>query len=281
MARPDVSVAKWVGSPASFTQGRRARQPSVIVIHATDNSEGPTAAEDGAAYDRRRTDGVSTHFFVDSDSIVQEVELSDEAHAARTHGNDIGVQIEICGLSSQSASQWSDAVSEATLRNVARLCAQLRKVASFPLVRLSPAQLRSAWNDGAPRGFCGHVDVTNAFPEDNGTHTDPGAAFPWSRLFDYIRELEDDMPTVDEIWGEDIDATTGTYTARGALLDTTKRVNALYKDDVPTLQGKVDAVAAETTALGGALTALSAALAEVASEVAEIKAAVVTPPPPA
>jgi N-acetyl-anhydromuramyl-L-alanine amidase AmpD len=183
MARPDVPIAKWVGLPKSYTSGRKSGQPSVIVIHTTEGSEGDDSAENGAAYDRRRTDGTSTHYFVDSNSIVQEVEHKDESHAARSKGNDIGIHVEICGRAGQTDAQWNDEDSAATLENVARLIVAIRKIGSFPLTRLSPADLRAG-----KRGICGHVDITNAFKES--THTDPGVKFPWSWLFKRVTELE-------------------------------------------------------------------------------------------
>jgi N-acetyl-anhydromuramyl-L-alanine amidase AmpD len=195
MATPDVPIAKWVGHPRSYTSGRKSGQPSVIVIHTTDGHEGPNDAENGAAYDKRRTDGTSTHYFVDSNSIVQEVEHKDESHAARSHGNDIGIQIEVCGLASQSSAQWADPVSKATLENLARLVVAIRKTGNFgPVARLTPSQVRQAWNGGKVRGICGHIDITKAFPEDNGTHTDPGSNFPWSAFLNRIKALEAPIP---------------------------------------------------------------------------------------
>jgi N-acetyl-anhydromuramyl-L-alanine amidase AmpD len=194
MATPDVSIAKWVGHPRSFTKGRKSGQPSVIVIHTTEGSEGGNSAENGAAYDKRRTDGTSTHYFIDANSVVQEVEHKDEAHAARSKGNDIGIQLETCGKAGQTASQWADDDSAATLNNLARLCAEIRKTGNYPLSRLSSSELRAAWNGGKVRGFAGHVDITKAFPEDRGTHTDPGPNFPWTWLFKRIKELEGNVP---------------------------------------------------------------------------------------
>lgn len=190
-ASKEFPIATWLGPPKSWTAGRVGSNPQFIVIHTTEGSEGPTSAEDGAAYDRRRTDGTSTHFFVDSNSIVQTVYTYDEAHAARAHGNDIGIQIEICGKAGQTATQWNDAASAPTLENVARLCVAIRAkygAARFPAVRRTASQVRAGLN-----GFCGHVDITNAFPEDNGTHTDPGTNFPWAQLFRRINELEDQV----------------------------------------------------------------------------------------
>lgn len=199
MATPDIPSAKWVGHPRSYTSGRKSGQPTVIFIHTTEGSEGPNSAEDGAAYDKSRTDGTSTHLFVDQNSIVQEVEFHDEAHAARTHGNDVGIQIEICGKTAQTAAQWADAASVATVDNVIRAGYEIRKLygrSRFPLVNLTPAQLRAGGH-----GFAAHYDATLAWPEDNGTHDDPGPNFPWARMFAGIASLEeeDDMPSADEI----------------------------------------------------------------------------------
>ncbi len=176
-------------SPKSFTRGRvSSSYPDVIVIHVTDGSEGRTSAEDGAAYDARRTDGTSTHFFVDQDSTIQCVLTTDEAHAARTHGNDRGIQIEVCGRASQTAAQWADAASAGAVEQAARLGVAIRKKygkSRFPLINLTPSQLRAGQN-----GFCEHKDFTLAYPEDHGTHTDPGPNFPWAKLFLRITELE-------------------------------------------------------------------------------------------
>jgi hypothetical protein len=50
------------------------------------------------------------------------------------------------------------------------------------------------------KGICGHADITAAFPQDNGTHTDPGPTFPWSQFLGLVQaEMEDDM-TADELF---------------------------------------------------------------------------------
>lgn len=202
MARPDIPSARWVGLPASWTKGRKSGQPSVIFIHTTEGGEGRTSAEDGAAYDKSRDDGTSTHLFVDPDSTTQEVEFRDEAHAARSHGNDVGIQIEVCGRAGQTTAQWHDANSTAILDRLIRACFEIRALygkARFPLVNLTPAQLRAG-----EHGFAEHYDATRAWPEDGGTHSDPGPYFPWNELFAGIRELEtpkgwDEMATKAEV----------------------------------------------------------------------------------
>lgn len=191
---PEYPDLAWV-PPRSWTNADRT-SVQLIVIHATEGSEGPLSAEDGAAYDTRRTDGTSTHFFHDQNSTVQCVRTEDVAHAARRQGNLRGIQHELCGRAGQGAGGWADAASQGTLRQAARQCARDSIKWGIPVRHLTVAQVAS----GA-RGFCGHVDVTYAFPQDNGDHTDPGPDFPWTQFLgmvrDEIEELENPMSAKD------------------------------------------------------------------------------------
>jgi hypothetical protein len=168
--------------PAAFGKGRPA-SPRVIVIHYTAGAERSTSAEDGAAYDQRRTDGTSTHYFVDSDSVVQCVYTWDRANAAFYSGNRIGIQYELCGTM-QTRAQWLDAASSATLTNAARQVARDAKKYNIPVRKLSPAQVAAGVS-----GICGHADITLAFPADGGDHMDPGEAFPWDVLLERIENF--------------------------------------------------------------------------------------------
>jgi N-acetyl-anhydromuramyl-L-alanine amidase AmpD len=181
---PEYPDLRWM-PPASWTNANRT-SVQLIVIHTTEGSEGPSSAEDGAAYDQRRTDGTSTHFFHDSDSTVQCVRTEDIAHAARHEGNLRGIQHELCGSAYQGSVGWADSVSQGTLRQAARQCARDAKKWGIPVRKLTVAQVA----DGV-KGFCGHVEITYAFPQDNGTHTDPGPTFPWADFLDMVQtELE-------------------------------------------------------------------------------------------
>jgi hypothetical protein len=184
----EVPFASWAGPARWYSTGRDGKAPRFIVIHYTAGAEGRDAAENGAAYDRRRSEQVSTHFFVDSNSIVQEVLIKDRAYAAYSKGNRLGIQIEICGTV-QTRAQWLDSVSDATLTNTARLCAELCKRYGFEPRRLSHAEMRDTWNrfPNGPRGIVGHVDCTVAYGE--GDHTDPGPQFPWDVLLTRTREF--------------------------------------------------------------------------------------------
>lgn len=185
---PEYPDLTWV-EPRAWGSGRDGKAVRYIVIHYTAGAERNTSAEDGAAYDARRTDGTSTHYFVDSNSVVQCVRTRDRGNAARHKGNRLGIQYELCGTA-QTRAQWLDAASMATLKNAARQVARDCRKYGIPARRLTTAQTRAAWTQfpNGPKGIVGHVDCTNAYPEDGGDHTDPGKDFPWDVFLGFVRE---------------------------------------------------------------------------------------------
>lgn len=184
---PEYPDLAWM-PPAAWGSGRDGKSVQYVVVHYTAGSEGPGAAENGASYDQRRTDGVSTHYHVDSDSVVQCVQTKDRANACYHKGNRLGIQYELAGTL-QSRAQWLDPISSATIdqaaRQIARDCAKY----GLPVRRLSVDETRAAWYSypNGPKGIVGHVDVTRAYPEDGGDHTDPGPEFPWDVLMERIK----------------------------------------------------------------------------------------------
>lgn len=249
--------AKWLGPPRSFSEGRPAGPPRVIYLHYTAGSESPTAAEDGSAYDRRRTDGTSAHFFTDRDTIAQCIDTMDRSHTALYNANMNGVHIEQCGTL-QTRAQWLDAASRPTIANSAKVCAWVMGVHNIPLVRLVDRQVRGG------RGIAGHGDATRGFPEDGGTHTDPGAAYPWDVLFADIKHILEG----NEITMEDMDRIAlppGNPTNRSdiARIDLWRLA---YLDGVETKQD-VDKLATAVAGLGTKLTTLATDLATVKEKV--------------
>lgn len=178
---PEYPDLKWV-PPRSWDNTNRT-SVQLIVIHDTEGSENANSAEDGAAYDTRRTDGTSAHYYHDQNSTVQCVRTEDQSHTARTQGNRRGIHHELCGVASQGAAGWADPASEGTLRQAAKQVARDARKWNIPIRHLTSAQVR----DGA-RGICGHVNITEAFPADNGTHTDPGKSFPWAHFIDLVKQ---------------------------------------------------------------------------------------------
>lgn len=174
---PDLPFVR----PRAWGSGRAGYAVQYIVVHYTAGSERSTSAEDGAAYDQRRTDGTSTHYFVDQNSIVQCVYTWDRANAAFSYGNRLGIQYELCGTV-QTRAQWLDSASDATLTNAARQMARDCRKYNLPVRRLTVQQMRNG-----EKGICGHVDVTDAY--GLGDHRDPGTEFPWDVLLQRVQQF--------------------------------------------------------------------------------------------
>lgn len=150
--------------------GGQRSSTQVIVIHATDNT---ASAEAESSYAAHRADKTSAHLYVDGDSAVRCLPLGDVAYGCLPHGNAISVQIELSGRSNQ--------ITDATLREAAPLVAELCRMYGIPAQKIGPADVQAG-----RKGIVGHADITLAFPQDHGDHTDPGPAFPWATFLGYV-----------------------------------------------------------------------------------------------
>jgi N-acetyl-anhydromuramyl-L-alanine amidase AmpD len=258
---PEYPDLRWM-PPRSWTKADR-KSVQLIVIHVTDGASRASAAEDGAAYDQRRTDGTSTHYFHDSDSTVQCVRTEDRAHAARTQGNIRGIQHELC--TTADGADWTDAYHQALLRRAAKQAARDARKWKIPVRHLTVAQVA----DGE-KGFCGHVDITKAFPADHGTHIDPGPTFPWSQFLTLVRAELDPTPPEDEVTSADIekivqavlnakigDAANKDRTIGDVLRDTAKLRGYLVGDQGDTKNAAVPAAAPVARVVAAAEAALA------------------------
>lgn len=176
--------------PRSVQKGKRKlADVRLIVIHTMESPETAQTAENVASWLSRGGPGspAGVHFCVDRDSIVQMAELVDVTAGAAGRfpngksANRAAVHIELAGRAGQNPAQWADAASKATLANAAALCREiLLPKLGIPLRHLTVAQLRAG-----QKGFCGHIDITNACNVRNG-HWDPGPDFPWQQFLAQI-----------------------------------------------------------------------------------------------
>lgn len=181
--------AKW------FSQSNR-QGFNLIVIHTAECGEHGKAAENVANYFATTSVKASAHYVVDVDSIVQCVREKDIAwHASDVNGRSLG--IEHAGSAKQSAIDWGDDYSIAMLLRSAKFLAKKCAEQNIPVKKLSPSEVKA----GAA-GFCGHLDVTNAYHGGKG-HWDPGPNFLWSWFLDQVkhflgRHVEEALPTMPE-----------------------------------------------------------------------------------
>jgi N-acetyl-anhydromuramyl-L-alanine amidase AmpD len=160
----------------------RPGQPiDLVVIHTMEAPEKPGTARAVADwFAGPNAPQASAHYCVDATEVIQCVPEDVVAWGA-PGANRRGIHLEHAGYAGQSPAAWEDEYSRRVLALSADLAADIASRYAIPIERLTVDQLRA----GA-RGFCGHVDVTNALNGGKG-HTDPGAGFPWDRYLALVR----------------------------------------------------------------------------------------------
>lgn len=168
---PDIA---YIGPPASY--GSTSYPKRYVAIHNTSND---ASAEGEAGYAMRRTDGVSSHYYVDGDSIVQSLHTDLGAnHAGSSTGNRYAISYEITGVNGWTRQQWLDRVAWPLLaRQIARDCRRH----GIAVQLLTVAQMR----DGRTTGVVTHDLMRQAW--GGTTHTDPGPGFPLDHLLALVR----------------------------------------------------------------------------------------------
>lgn len=168
-----------------------------IVIHNTSN-DAPAVNE--ASYAKRRTDSVSSHYYVDDERIIQSLNTDYRAfHVGSSTGNSGGIAYEITGVNGKSRSWW--------LANVRwdLLAAQIRKDCAAHSI--TPRLLSVQDIKDGKTGIMTHDQARQAW--GGTTHTDPGPNFPMDHLLAQVKgaDTEDDMELTDKLtltkWSKD------------------------------------------------------------------------------
>lgn len=150
----------------------------LVAIHT---AEGALTATALGNYFAQASSQVSSHVGIDDGQTIQYV---DYAYATWTMltANPISDQAELCGFAAWSRDTWL--TQHRGMLDLAAAWIRSRCLArGIPIVKLSPAQVGAG-----QAGVCGHWDWTLGTGE--GTHTDPGAGFPW----DYVMAAANPAP---------------------------------------------------------------------------------------
>src|SRR5690554_2463042 len=174
------------GPPRSYLRTKTPKR--YITIHCTQNT---ASAANEAAYAKRRTDSVSSHYYVDDREIVQSLDTDYVAFHVGSHiGNTHGISYEITGLVQWSRSRWMSSVAwDLLARQIRRDCAEHGITPRL----LTVAQMR----EGKLSGIITHNQARLAW---GGTdHTDPGPNFPMDHLLALL--TKEDRVSAKELWG--------------------------------------------------------------------------------
>lgn len=153
---------------SSPNRSRRSGSPvRLVVIHT---AEGARTTASLGAYFSRTSSRASSHAGVDDHGIETYVPYSEAAWTLRS-GNSISDNLELCGFAAWTRGQWLNE-HRPMLDHTARWIRERCQARGIPIRKLTPAQVAAG-----QAGVCGHHDWTVGMRD--GTHTDPGANFPW------------------------------------------------------------------------------------------------------
>lgn len=157
---------------------RNGRAVRLVVIHT---AEGALTAAALGNYFANPNSQVSSHVGIDDAATIQYVDYAYECWAMLS-ANPIADQAELCGFAAWTRDVWL--TQHRGMLDQAAAWIRSRCLArGVPIVKLTPAQVGAG-----QAGACGHWDWTLGTGE--GTHTDPGSAFPW----DYVMNLAANPP---------------------------------------------------------------------------------------
>lgn len=169
----------WNGPGRNYSKDSNGRpittRKKIIVIHNTSNDASDT---NEASYAKRRTDGVSSHYYVDDNSITQSLDTDWRAwHVGSPEGNSTGISYEITGSNGKSRSWW---LGNVYWRGLVQQIRADMDVHGITARLLTIEQMRDGWS-----GIVTHDQCRRAWGDT--THTDPGPNFPMDYLLEQVK----------------------------------------------------------------------------------------------
>lgn len=166
------------------SDARGARPVSLIAVHT---AEGARTAASLGAYFYQPSVMASSHVGIDAGATLQYVGYDRSAWTLRS-GNPISDNAELCGFAHWTRAQW---LGTGAVEGCANPRAMLDRTAAWVrsrcLTRGIPIRKLSASDVAAGRsGVIAHWDWTVGMHD--GTHTDPGSAFPWDYVISKANE---------------------------------------------------------------------------------------------
>jgi len=160
---------------AVIPRGSSSRGGTRISLVSVHTSEGATTAAGLMHFLDQPDVEASYHILVDDENTIRY--LPDEVAAwAMLGGNPRALQVCLTGFAHWSRSDWLS--HDGMLRRAAKVVVDWCLTHNLPPVKLTPAQVGADFS-----GVCGHWDWT--IGKRDGTHTDPGANFPWDAFIKY------------------------------------------------------------------------------------------------
>lgn len=216
-----------------------------IAIHNTSN----TATDEAeSSYADHRTDGVSSHFYVDNDSVIQSIDTDYRVgHAGSYEGNEHAIAFEITGTNDKSREWWLANVAWSKLGYViAYMIKHDPDLVAFQLRRASVSEMKS---NPRIKAFYGHNDMRLAW--GGTTHTDPGPNFPWDKLIASVKAAMTPTPVEDDVSAEDVvkyqlkDPTDGSTHALGDYIrfieyNVAQQINTIVMPQLAAISKKLD-----------------------------------------
>lgn len=179
--------------PDRYSTSNVQTPKQLIVVHTSESSDGSLASLEylvGQPGDRvipgsnpPRMFGAAYHALADG-ATGEYVQLLPGTTGPYANGGANKFAWSICcpGRAAQTRAEWLDPMSRGQILACARFIVDRGRADGIPLVKVTPAQMVA----GA-KGYCGHIDVTNAYHQSD--HTDPGPNFPWDVLASDIANL--------------------------------------------------------------------------------------------